>query len=138
MARRLVTPPRWSWFVVPFGICLGTLGSSSCIQIGPDANDGSAGADAGEPTDSTVEDQCTRIVTEFCARTQECYGQDPETCVNPGVDQCCGRACAKQATSSERAVDTCVADLKAADCEDIDTVSDASDLPASCQNVVKY
>jgi hypothetical protein len=138
VARRLVTPLRWSWFVVPFGICLGTLGSSSCIQIGPDAKDGSAGADAGEPTNSTVEDQCTRIVTAFCARTQECYGQDPETCVGPGVDQCCGRACAKQATSSERAVDTCVADINAGDCEEIDAVTDASDLPASCQNVVKY
>jgi hypothetical protein len=124
--------------VVPFGICLGTLGSSSCIQIGPDANDGGSGPDAGEPTNSTVEDQCTRIVTEFCARTQECYGQDPETCLEPGVDQCCGRACAKQATSSEHSIDTCVADLKADSCDDIDTISDASGLPASCQNVVKY
>ena len=138
MARRLVTHLRWSWFVVPVGICLGTLGSSSCIQIGPDASDGGSGQDAGEPTNSTVEAQCTRIVTEYCARTNECYGQDPSLCVDPGIDECCGRICAKPATSSESSIDTCIADLKALDCETVDAITDQTDLPASCQDVVKY
>jgi hypothetical protein len=138
VARRLVTPPRWSWFVVPFGICLGTLGSSSCIQIGPDADNGGSADDAGTTTTSTVEAQCTRIVTEYCDRTNECYGQDPSLCVDPGIDECCGRICAKTATSAESAIDACVSDLKALDCETVDAITDQTDLPASCQDVVKY
>ena len=129
-------PLRWTWFVVPFGICLGTLGSSSCIQLGPDAPDGGAGAPdtADATTPQTVEQQCTTIVTEFCARAQECYGQDPENCVAPGVDACCGRSCAKTATSTTTVINTCVADLKAASCDDIDV----NQLPASCSNVVTF
>jgi hypothetical protein len=122
--------------VVPFGALLGTLGSSSCIQIGPSDNSGSAGAadDASTTTPQTVEQQCTTIVTEFCARAQECYGQDPENCVSPGVDTCCARNCAKTATSTQASINTCVTDLKAASCDDIDV----NQLPVSCSNVVTY
>jgi hypothetical protein len=122
--------------VLPFGIYLGTLGSSSCIQLGPSDNDGGAGApdDAASSTPQTVEQQCTTIVTEFCARAQECYGQDPTNCVEPGVDACCGRACAKTATSTTQVINTCVTDLKAASCDDIDV----NQLPTSCADVVTY
>ncbi len=136
MARRLVTASRLAWLVVPFGALLGMLGSSSCIQLGPDANDGGAGApdDASTSTPQTVEQQCTTIVTEFCARAQECYGQDPENCVSPGVDACCARNCAKTATSTQASINTCVTDLKGASCDDIDV----NQLPVSCSNVVTY
>lgn len=132
-------PLRWSWFVVPFGIGVGMLGSSGCIQIGPDANDGGSTSDSSDAeTNDTVEQQCALIVNAFCARTQECYGQDPQACIDPGIDQCCGRNCSKHATSTDRALSTCISDLKAADCETIDTITDSSGLPASCQNVVTY
>jgi hypothetical protein len=132
----LVTAARLTWLVVPFGALLGTFGSSSCIQIGPSDNDGGAGApdDAGTSTPQTVEQQCTTIVTEFCARAQECYAQDPENCVSPGVDACCARNCALTATSTQTAINTCVTDLKNASCDDIDV----NQLPVSCSDVVTY
>jgi hypothetical protein len=126
----------WSWFAIPLGIGIATLSSSSCIQIGPDAPS-EGGADAGPST--TVQDQCTTIVTEFCSRAQDCYSQDPESCTETGVEQCCQQACMKPATSTEKSIDTCVADLKAASCDNIAAASiDSTQMPSSCQNVVKY
>jgi len=121
---------RWYWAFLPIAACVSTLGSSSCIQLGP-SNDADAGADADDALPSTVEAQCKEIWNVYCARAQACYGQDPATCVETTVSSCCDRYCALMATTSERTIAGCVADIQAESCEDIDV----SLLPASCHGV---
>ena len=121
---------RWYWALLPVAACVSTLGSSSCIQLGPSDN-ADAGADAADDAPSTVEAQCTEIWTVYCGRAQACYGQDPESCLQTTVSSCCARVCSNLATSSERSIANCIADINAQSCDAIDV----NELPASCKSV---
>jgi hypothetical protein len=111
---------------------LGTLGTvtafSACIQLGPSNDDD---ADAGPPT---VQQQCSEVMAAFCSRANECYGEDPNACYQPAVDACCADACAKPATSEEKAIRACVLDIGKEDCDDVVV----SKLPTRCQKVVTH
>jgi hypothetical protein len=125
---------RWYWALVPVAALTSTLGSSSCIQIGPSA-DADAGTDASDDAaSSTVEAQCKKIWTVYCGRAHDCYGQDTSSCVDTTVSSCCGRYCALTATSSEKVIAKCVGDIQAESCDSIDV----NELPATCENVVTH
>jgi hypothetical protein len=128
----MVNPSRFYWLLLPLGLAFGVFGGTSCIQIGPDADD--AGADAGSTAPVTVEAQCTTMMTEFCARAEYCYGADPNACLPPNLNVCCNHDCGVTATSTAAAVNQCVSDLEAASCDDIDVGT----MPASCLVVPTY
>jgi hypothetical protein len=108
---------------------LGTVTAfSACIQLGPSNKDD---ADAGTPT---VQEQCSEVMAAFCSRANECYGEDPNACFQPGVEQCCGDACDKPATSEEKAIRACVMDIGKENCDDVVV----SKLPSRCQKVVTH
>ena len=126
---------RLALLVLPLAACVSMLASSSCIQIGPSVDDTDGGADAeAEAGTATVQDQCQQIFTEYCARAQDCYGEDPQSCVETTVDACCGRYCSTPATSSQHSIDVCVSDIDQESCDDIDVET----LPTRCQNVVTH
>jgi hypothetical protein len=111
---------------------LGTFGAvtafSGCIQLGPsDESD----ADAGTPT---VQEQCSEVMAAFCSRANECYGEDPNACYQPAVELCCGDACAKPATSEEKAIRACVLDISKENCDDVVLAK----LPPRCNKVVTH
>lgn len=109
------------------------IGFSACIQIGPsnkdDAGEGGAGS---QPR--TVQEQCTDIMSAFCARANGCYGEDPNACFEPEVMACCADACAKVATSAEKAIQTCVTAIGNESCDDVVLGT----LPSSCRHVVTH
>jgi len=118
--------------VVLLAAGLATLGAvtafSACIQIGPSDKDD---ADAGTPT---VQDQCSEVMAAFCSRANECYGEDPNACYQPALDVCCGDACAKPATSEEKAIRACVLDIGKENCDDVVVAK----LPPRCNKVVTH
>lgn len=103
------------------------LGFSACIQIGPSADDG----DAGTPT---VQDQCSEVMAAYCSRANECFGEDVNACYPDAVAMCCGDACSKPATSEEKTIRACVADMGKANCDDVVV----GKLPARCSHVVTH
>jgi len=121
---------------IPLALGYCVFGSSSCIQIGPDSSDG--GTDSGAATTHTLGDQCAAIATEYCSRTDDCeLEQDPQSCQDEAVSSCCGSHCNDTSSIDETAVETCVDDLRSADCDTISAIlgGDSTSLPASCQNV---
>jgi len=104
------------------------LGFSACIQIGPSNDDA---ADAGTPT---VQDQCSEVMAAFCSRANECFGEDPNACFQPAVQNCCDQACSKPATSEEKAIRACVLDIQKENCDDVVV----SKLPDRCKGVVTH
>ena len=119
---------RLAWLLVPLATSAGMLAQSGCVKLGEDG----ASDDAG--TAPTVESQCVQVVGAFCSRANACYGEDPRSCLSSGVETCCGNACASPATSTQHAIDTCVADLERFDCELIV----GGGLPERCDKVVKF
>jgi len=111
------------------GTLLLALGFSACIQLGP-SND----ADGGDAGTATVQDQCAEVMAAYCSRANECFGEDPNACFGPAVEACCGDACAKPATSEEKAIRACVLDIQKEDCDDVVV----SALPPRCKNVVTH
>jgi hypothetical protein len=120
---------RWYWALLPAAACLSTLGSSSCIQIGP-SDDTDAGADAADAS-STMLSECTEIWTAYCARAQGCYGQDPQSCLQVTTSECCATSCQSLATTSERTIATCVDDINAESCDGIVI----NEIPDSCLHI---
>jgi hypothetical protein len=112
--------------VAGFGLASGLPG---CIQIGPSDDDG--GADAAPPT---VKEQCATIMSAYCGRANECFGEDPNACFPSAVEACCAKNCDKPSTSDEHAIKVCVADIGREDC---DQVLNAM-LPSRCNNVIKF
>lgn len=105
-------------------------GLPACIQIGP-SNDEDGGADAAA---ATVKEQCAALMSAFCSRANECWGEDPNSCFPDAVDACCGKNCDKPAASDEHAVKVCVADIGREACEDVL----AAKLPTRCNDVITF
>ena len=103
------------------------LGFSACIQIGPSNDDGDGGT-------ATVQDQCGEIYAAFCSRANECWGEDVNSCYPAAVETCCADACMKPATSEEKAIRACVADIGKEDCDDVVLAK----LPERCRGVVMH
>jgi hypothetical protein len=115
-------------FVVGVGCELTLPGSS---EAGADAET-DATADAGVVT---VGDQCTTIVTEFCAQvTGRCFvaGVTLSDCLSNDMPMCCtGTACNATSTSSAATVSACTSAIDAEDCSSVV----ATGLPAECSGV---
>ena len=104
------------------------VGFSACIQIGPsNEEDG----DGGTPT---VQDQCSEVAAAFCSRANACYGADVNVCYPQMMAQCCSNDCSKPATSEEKAIRACVADIGKENCDDVVVQK----LPDRCNGVVTY
>jgi hypothetical protein len=129
---------RSSWLVVPLALGFVVFGSSSCIQIGPDADDGGAdGSDDGTTT-HTLGEQCSAIAQEYCVRTDDCALQeDVQYCVSQGTASCCGSHCNDTSSVAESAIAGCVADLRNAGCDTIAAILGGNQdaLPGRCQKV---
>ncbi|HEV8549151.1 MAG TPA: hypothetical protein VGQ57_08985 [Polyangiaceae bacterium] len=102
---------------------------SACIQIGPSADDDDAAA-----APPTVQDQCAEIMSAFCSQSNACLGTDVSACFKEGVDSCSAGAAAKVATSTEKDIQNCVADVGKEDCQDVSNQK----LPPRCQGVVTH
>ena len=125
------------WLVLPLALGFVLFGSSSCIQIGPDSNDGGA-ADGADTTTHTLGDQCSAIAQEYCERTDDCALQeDVQYCESQGTANCCGSHCGDTSTIDESAIAGCVADLRNADCDTIAAIlgGNSDSLPVRCKNV---
>lgn len=132
MARPVLTRSGWwRWLALPLAASVTTLCSSSCIQIGPDPN-----ADAGTDADAgaTVEEQCTTIMTAYCARSVDCFGGDPDLCLETAVPYCCADYCDSPATSSKAALDACVTAFSQESCEDVN----GAVQPKACRHVITH
>jgi len=97
---------------------------------------GDAEADAASDAGSeTVGDQCTTIVTDFCAQvTERCFvpGATLADCLSNDMPMCCtGTACSARSTSSSAAVTACTNAIDAEDCNSVV----ATGLPAECTGV---
>ena len=109
-----------------FGVA---VGFSACIQIGPSSDD-----DAADAAPPTVQDQCTEVMSAFCAQSNSCLGTDVNACLDQAIDACTNGAAAKVATSDEKAIHDCVADIGKEDCGDVANQK----LPPRCQGVVTH
>ena len=105
-------------------------GLPGCIQIGP-SNDDDGGADAAT---ATVQDQCASVMSAYCSRANQCWGEDPNSCFPDAVKSCCGKNCDKPAKSDNHAVQVCVADIGREPCEDVLNAM----LPSRCDDVIKF
>jgi len=109
-----------------FGLASGLPG---CIQIGPSNDDG--GADAAPPT---VKEACAAVMSAYCSRANECWGEDPNSCFSSAVDACCGKNCDTPTTSEEHAIKVCVADIGRENCDDVLNAK----LPSRCDGVITW
>jgi len=93
-----------------------------------------AATDADATTDAapqTVGDQCTTIVTDFCARVGSCTGAALADCLANDMPMCCGgSACGAVSQSSAGDVGACTSAIAAEDCYSV-----SQGLPAACQGV---
>lgn len=112
--------------VTGFGLACGLPG---CDQLNR-SNDDDA-ADAAPPT---VKEYCAAVMSAYCSRANECWGEDPNSCFADAVTTCCGKNCDKPSTTEEHAIRVCVADIGREACEDVL----AAQLPARCDDVIKY
>ena len=97
---------------------------------------GCGGSDGG----STKEGQCDQMMRAYCGRashTCELFASDQmDDCISAGVTSCCSGTCSQAAITTQDDVDTCVADINAATCGNLD-ITHGGLLPASCQLVVR-
>jgi hypothetical protein len=138
VARNVVTLSALSWLALPLALGFVVFGSSSCIQIGPDSNDGGADGSGADTTTHTLGEQCSAIAQEYCERTDDCALQeDVQYCESQGTANCCGSHCTDTSTIDENAIAGCVADLRSADCDTIAAILGGNQdaLPSRCQKV---
>ncbi|MGO9838739.1 MAG: hypothetical protein ACLP1X_31555 [Polyangiaceae bacterium] len=112
------------------------LGVGCDITLPGSGGGGDAEADATSDSGSeTVGDQCTTIVTEFCAQvTGRCFvaGVTLSDCLSNDMPMCCtGTACNATSTSSAATVATCTSAIDAEDCSSVV----ATGLPTECTGV---
>jgi hypothetical protein len=113
-------------------ISLGIAALPSCSALNNAGTDG--GADAAAST-ATAGDQCTKIETAFCMRSQACAIPivSLSQCVADGNVTCCGSKCSAASSTTEQSVSVCVEAVTNLDCNSLATGA----TPQACAGIPK-
>jgi hypothetical protein len=84
--------------------------------------------------------QCTQVLQVVCNRLgttcQVFPANEVGVCVQSGVAACCSGSCSASVVSTQAEIDTCIADINATPCAELDVTAGGA-LPATCVGVVR-